>query len=255
MNKPRIQALPFLGSLGLILMFSTASAFSQTRPGISAFVSVPEGCSYSDPVDTKDLYGFTRTQIQALALVSKGERGILYPQITTSPSSSTTRSFDVLREERIGDTCAGFILSPYTKSQNRDVATVARNLAAAYSELGKMTDERLGIEMQQKLQSNFGTPIKTRLSNMKIKREGILRNLNDTVTTALSLLVDQTQTDALGNPGRMVLTHDQRISLRDFLQSQFPSLLVDDKNGTQPTDDLDRLAARIRSFMMSSPSK
>ena len=253
--KSRIQTILFQASLGLTLVFSAGSALSQTRPGINAFVSVPEGCSYSDPIDTNDLYGFTRTQIQALALAGKGERGNLYPQISNGPSGSTTRSFAVLREERIGDTCAGFILNPYTKSQNREVAAVARNLAAAYSELGKMTDERLGIEMQKKLQSSYGTPIQTRLSDMKTRRQGILRNLNETVTTALSLLVDQTQTDVLGNPGKMVLTHDQRISLRDFLQSQFPSLLVDDRNGTQPTGDLDRLAARIRSFLTSSPSK
>jgi hypothetical protein len=154
-----------------------------------------------------------------------------------------------LRDERIGDTCAGFILSPYTKSQNQGAAAVAKRLVAAYGELQKMTDERLGLVMQQEVQTRIGPPVRTRLAELDKRRQSVLREMNNVLTTYLALLVDQSQTDVEGSPGRNVLTHDQRISLRDFLQSKFPSLLADERIGAEPSDELTKQAALIRSFL------
>jgi len=249
MNFGRMQSISILGSLSVIFVFSAGRAFSQTRPGINAFVKAPEGCSYSDPLDTNDLYGFMKTQIQALSLARAGESGALHIQTTGKSSNPSADRFAGLKEERIGDTCAGFILSPFIKSENKTVASVARRLAADYGELGKMTDERLGIAMQQSLQTHYGKPVQARLSDLKKKREDIMRDMNDVLPASLSLLIDHNQTDIEGKPGRMILTHDQRISLRDFLQSQFPSLLIDDKIGTKPTDEFTKQASVIRTFL------
>lgn len=249
MTSGRIRAASVAGAIVIMYAFTAGRAFSQTRPGINALVKTPEGCSYSDPINTNDLYSFMQAQIQALALAQKGESGTLYTAASDHSTGAPADRFASLREERIGTTCAGFILSPYTKSDNRKAAAVADKLVAAYGELQKMTDERLGLEMQKSVQSSFGTPVRARLEELKNRRQGVIRNLNGALSDFFLLLIDEEQTGADGKPGRIVLTHEQRTSLRNFLQSQFPSLLVSDKNGTQPSDDFTRQAALIRSFL------
>jgi hypothetical protein len=249
MAQARMKKISIMGAFGIALIFSQGRAFSQTRPGINAFVKAPEGCSYIDPLDPNDLYVFTKTQIQALSLARAGELGTLNKKNPGKPSTSTPDRFATLREERIGDTCAGFIISPYTKSRNPQAAAVAKRLVAAYGELQKMTDEKFGLAIQQDTQTHIGPPVKTRLAELDKRRRSVLREMNNVLTTYLKLLVDESQTDAEGKPGRNILTHEQRISLRDFIQSQFPSLLVSDRLGTEPSDELTRQAAQIRSFL------
>lgn len=244
MNK-----ITFMGALGIVLIFSQGRAFSQTRPGVNAFVKAPEGCSYIDPFDPNDLYAFTKTQIQALSLARAGELGTLNRKNPGKPSTATLDRFANLREERIGHTCAGFIISPYTKSRNIRAAAVAKSLVAAYGELQKMTDEKFGLAIQEDVKTHFGPPVQTRLAELDKRRQGVLREMNNALTIYLKLLADESQTDAEGKPGRNIFTHDQRISLRDFIQSQFPSLLVSDRLGTEPSDELTRQAAQIRSFL------
>ncbi len=253
MTRARIHALSIAGIFGVALAFLPGWAFSQTRPGISAFVKAPEGCSYADPLDANDMFSFTEAQIQALSLANRGEHGTLYLQAADAPAGLTNDKFANLRQERIGDTCAGFILSPYTKSKNQKAAAVAKQLVADYGELQKMTDERFGLVMQLSMQTSYGVPVRTRLSEIKDRREKVLRNMNETLKTSLSLLVDEDQTDFEGKPGRILLTHDQRTDLRDFLLTRFPSLRKE-MRGTEEPDDYTRQAAQIRSFLAGPPA-
>lgn len=230
------------------LALAVGTAQAQTRPGIRPFVKTPEGCSYSEPVETENLYTFTRTQIQALAFAQAGEGGGLRALAGGEALfEQMAKTMTDLRQAQIDDTCAGFILSPYADSKNKSIATTAKYLAFAYGELGKMTNEMMGIAMRASMQrKSGGASTRSQLSDLRGRRQEILKNMADALNLSLSLLVDQSHTDAEGKPDRLILTHTQKISLLDYLHSRFPTLSYEKATGYS---DFITQAALIESFL------
>ncbi len=240
--------MPGLALLSIVLLMSAGEAFSQQRPGGRMFVTPPEGCSVSDPVETENLYSFTMAQIQALSFAHVGERVSLRALAGVDGLiEQMPKTMADLRQAQIDDTCAGFILSPYTNSKNETVATAAKYLAFAYDELGKMTNEMLGITMQASVHGkSAGVSTRSQLSELKGKRQEILQNMTDALNLSLSLLVDRSHTDPEGKSDRLILTHAQKISLMDYLRSEFPTLSYEKAIGHS---DFVKQAALIESYL------
>ncbi|HYK90201.1 MAG TPA: hypothetical protein VE398_15605 [Acidobacteriota bacterium] len=238
--------------IAFVIAISAGTVCAQQRPGIRPFVTPPEGCSYSGSPETENLYSFTMAQIQALSFARAGERASLSAlaggDVLTGQIAKTIAD---LRQAQIQDTCAGFILSPYSNSKNENVATAAKYLAYAYDQLGKMTNEMLGIAMQASMQSRSWAPT-AQLSELKQKRQGIIQNMTDALNLSLSLLLDQNHTDPEGKPDLLILTRDQRTSLMDFLRLKFPTL--SDEKGSGHSDDFIKQAAVIQSFLAGNYS-
>ncbi len=227
-----------------VLIILAGQAVAQQRPGIRAQVIAPEGCSISGKVDTEDMYNFITTQIQALSFARAGERASFHtsPMGEGSPLSQVP-NFAGLRQERIDNTCAGFILSPYTGSKIQSMATVAKYLVFAYDQLAKMSDEMLGITLRESFSSATDLSARVELSNWNARRQGILKNMTDAVNLSLSLLI---RTDADGKTSD-ILGPEERHSLLTYLNSQFP---VGGGPGTIGySDDFVKQAALIRSFL------
>ena len=234
--------------VGYALVAPGRIALAQQRPGIRAIVTPPEGCSVSELAQPEDLYSFIMAEIQALSFARAGERASRWALAGgNDPVDQMAKTMTDLRQAQIEDTCAGFVLSPYTGSKNQNVATASRYLAFAYEELGKMTNDMLGITMQSSIHRNAGNSTRYQLSELKKKRDEIIRNMNDAVNVSLSLLLDPSHRDQDGKPDLLILTRAQRIALMDYLHSQFPSLA--DKKIVEPSDDFTKQAALIQSFM------
>ncbi len=226
-----------------LLLISAGQAVAQQRPGIRAQITAPEGCSISDPVDTENLFNFIATQIQALSFAQAGERASRH----TSPAGegaplSLVPNFAGLRENRIDNTCAGFILSPYANSKNEGVAAAAKYLVIAYQDLANMSDEMLGISLRQRFLNNPGSTL-FQLSDWGSRRQEILKNMTVAVNLSLLLL---NRTNAEGKPD-MILSVEERHSLLDYLNSKFP--VTGDPGTIGHSGDFVKQAALIRSFL------
>ncbi len=114
-----------------------------------------------------------------------------------------------------------------------------------------MTDEMLGITLQSSLSKNNRASAMVRLSDWKARRQEILRNMTDALNVSLSLLLDQSHADANGKPDRLVIAREQKVSLLNYLRSEFPSLW-DENRVSDSDDDFTRQAALIRSFLDGS---
>ncbi len=239
MSKFRILRISTLSAAICVLPLPARQAHAQQRPGIRALVTAPEFCSIADPVNTEDLFNFFATQIQALSFAQAGERARLHSSEAgkTTPNSQVP-NFVGLREERINDTCAGFILTPYTGSKIKGVAAAAKTLVSAYQDLAKMPDEMLGITFQEAYPSGSGSPNRAELSN---RRQEILRKMSAAASSSLSLL---SHTDADGKVSG-VLSSDEKHSLLAFLDSRFPVRGAAGYSG----DSFAAQASLIRSFL------
>ncbi len=247
MKAYRTLGISVLILMGVFLLRPADPAFSQQRPGIRPFISAPEGCSYSEPIDTENVYSFTKSQIQALSFGRAGDRASLRALAGGDALiQQLARTIADLRQAQIEDTCAGLVLSPYTNSKIESIATSAKYLSFAYDELGKMTNDMLGVTMQASMQKSGGAS-RSQLSELRGRRQEILQNMTDALTVSLSLLVDQNHKDPEGKPDRLILTHAQRISLLDYLQLQFPTL--SDEKSTAASDDFLKQAALVQSYL------
>ncbi len=208
--------------LNFVLVAPAGLVLAQQRPGIHALVTPPEGCTITESVDKEDLYAFTRAEIQALSFARAGERVNLALAAGGGDPVNKMANITDLRQERIDNTCAGFILSPYTGSKIESVATVAKYLVFAYQELSKMSDEMLGITLRQALPGTDGAP--AQLSDWRDRRQSILRNMTDALNLSLSLLIDHSHTNPQGELNHMILTRAQKSSLLEYLNSRFPTL-------------------------------
>ena len=239
MKPGRFLSAATLASVGIALAMMAGRAFCQERPGIRPFVKPPEGCSISDTVDADNLFSFTMAEVQALSLAEAGESERLQlPLDEQARVQQMAKTMTRLREERIGYTCAGFLLAPFTASKIESAATAAKYMVFAFDELGKMTNEMLGAMMQSAMRSGSA---QHQLSELKDKRQGILRNMTDALNVSLSLLVDQSHTNSEGKHD-LLLTRTQKSSILDFIRSHFPS-----RSYTQ--DDFTKQAALIQSFL------
>ncbi len=228
-----------------VLITPAAQAVAQTRPGINAQITAPEGCSISDPVDTENMFTFTMAQIHALSFAREGERASLQTRPAGGGSqSSLVPNFVGLRQERIDTTCAGFLLTPYTNSKIESMATVAKYLVFAYQELSKMSDEMLGINLRSAYPSSTGPSERIELAKWSGKRQEILNNMTDALNVSLSLLI---RPGGEGQPGILILTPEERRSLLDYLDSQFPATAG--QGATGRAGDFAKQAALIRSFL------
>ncbi|HYK92312.1 MAG TPA: hypothetical protein VE398_26360 [Acidobacteriota bacterium] len=230
-------------ALSVVVLAPARTGVAQQRPGIRAQVIAPEGCSISGPVDTEDMYYFISTQIQALSFARAGERA----GFRTSAAGGDTPlrqvpNFAGLKEERIDNTCAGFLLSPYASSKIEGVATVAKYLVFAYDELAKMSDEMLGITLRGAYAGPSTRVVE--LSNWNRRRQEILSNMTDAVNLSLSLLI---RTDAEGKPSDLILSREERHSLLSYLNSEFP--VGGNPGAIGYSGDFVKQAAMIRSFL------
>ncbi len=240
----RILTISALSALVYVLLAPARQAVAQQRPGIRAQVIAPEGCSIADPVDTEDMFGFIKTEIQALSFARAGERASFRSAPAGASGPSGAPNFLGLREERIDNTCAGFILSPYTGSKIKGVATVADYLVSAYEELANMSDEMLGINMREGFSRGQSALID--LTKWNARRQEILKSMTDAVNVSLLLL----RSDGEGESGQTGLTQEERHSLLTYLNSQFPVT-----GAVGDSVDFTKQAALIRSFLSGGSSK
>ncbi len=239
MSLSRILKTSALLVVIYVLSTPARQAAGQQRPGIRAQVSAPEFCSIADPVNTEDLFNFMATQIQALSFARKGEHAELHSsQAGMSTPNSQVPNFVGLREERIDNTCASFILSPYTGSKIQGVATAAKALTSAYQELAKLPDEMMGVTLREAYPIGSGATTRAALSN---RRQEILGKISEASSSFVSLL---TQTDADGKPGSL-LSREEKHSLLAFLDTRFPV-----RGGVgYSADFFSQQAALLRSFL------
>jgi hypothetical protein len=237
----------FLVSIALMVQASAAPA--QQRPGIRTFVNPPEGCFISDPVEPENIYSFLRVQIQALSLAQLGERAnsVMLETKGGAPVDQMAKAIAGLREERIHNDCASFVVSYYTGSENETIATTAKFLVYAYDELGKMSDQMLGISLQKSLRRVNGPSPQLQLSRLMDTRRETFKGMTDAVNLSLALLVDEGRTNTEGKPDHLILRKAQIAELLDYLYARFPSLK--DNNGVARSGDFLKQAALIHAFL------
>ncbi len=231
-----------------VLTLMPSRALAQQRPGIQPFVIPPEGCYLTEKVEPEDLYSLAKIELQALWMAQRGEQANL--EVLTAkddlPMDQMARMMTGLREELIENTCAGFILKAFSNSRNENVATTSKFLSLSYQTLQDMDNQLLGIILEGTRDWN-GPSTRTRFSEWKNKRRGVLDQMTVAVNFSLSLLVDQSRKDAAGNPDHMILTKEQRDALLYDLDSKFPSL-VQNKNDSRSGDFIEQ-AALFQSFL------
>ncbi len=236
----------------LILAIRMEAGHAQTRPGIRPFIKPPEGCYVADAVDTADMYSFLKVQIQALSFAQSGEQANIQMLQTRggAPFSEVDKTIAGLRQELIENTCASFVVSDFKDSAIPEIATIAKSLAYDYDELGKMSNEMLGINLQKSLQKVNGPSPQRQLSDLLGRRQGILNYMVDALNLSLGLLIDLDRTNAEGKPDHLILSHEQMNTLLEYLYSRFPSLK--DNQGVAPSGDFTRQAASIQAFLTGS---
>ncbi len=251
MSASRLFAQPVL-LLSLALVIQAGAAQAQQRPGIRAFVTPPKDCYLTDPVETENIYLFLRVQILALSLAQKGESANtqMLQVKGGAPLDELPKTIAGLREERIENTCASFVVAYYVDSKNSTMATVAQFLNYAYDELGKMSDQMLGINLQKSLEKVSGPSPQLQLSRLMDTRREILKNMSDALNLTLGLLVDAGRTNTEGKPDHLILRQAQIKDLLDYLQARFP-VLKDNQKTAGLSGDFVKQAASIQAFLTS----
>jgi hypothetical protein len=243
----RTSILILLSSIAMLFV-TGGRAYAQQRPGIRTFVTPPNGCYVVDPVDTESTHSFIKAEIQALSLANEGAKANREVLTATGRPlvDEMAKVITGLRRERIEDTCASFVISPYTGSKNVSTATAAKVLVLAYDDLGNMTDEMLRIALQSTVRRRVGESTRT-LPQLRSKRLEILGQIGEVVNLSLLQLIDESRTDLQGKPDHLILTKAQQDELLDYLHSQFPTLKI--KQTDMPTGDFVKQAALIESFL------
>jgi hypothetical protein len=249
MRMCRPLTFSMLPLLVCTLLGQAGRGLAQERPGIRPIVNVPEGCSIVDPVDTESLYSFLKVQIKALAFAKEGEKANR-EMLTASNAPPVERIAKViagLRQERIEDTCASFVISSYTGSRNETVSSVAKVLAFAYDDMAKMTNQMLKLDLEDSRKRTPDILTAKALSDLKDRRQELLQRTAEALNISLSLLVDGTRTDPDGKPDHIILSRAERDELLDYLHVQFPNLTNERTGGS--SDNFVQQAALIRSFL------
>jgi len=231
------------------LLCGHRGALAQVRPGVRAFVTAPEGCSIVDPVPTEDLFSFINAQIQSLSFARKGERvdQEVLDGAYGQPGDRMGRAFVGLKQERIHNSCASFLVSPYAGSKNERTAAAAKVLTEGYDELSKMTDQMLKINMLETMQRKTGGSTYIELSRMMKRRQELVEKMTDALIDSLAQLIDPRRMDADGNPDHLILTREQRDALLDSLHSEFPNLELE--RTSKRSGDFVKHAALIQLFL------
>jgi hypothetical protein len=230
------------------LAIRTGAIYAQQRPGIRAFVTPPEDCYVTDPIEPENIYFFLRVQILALSLAQRGEQAN-FKVIATGkmvPLSEIDKTIMGLRQERVQNVCASFVVSYYSDSKIPAMAAVAKSLAKDYDQLVDMSNQILGINLQMAVQKWSGPSPQRQFSELLRKRQEIFQKMTDALDTSLGLLVDEDRKNAAGQPDHLILSHAEVKELMEYLNDRFPEL----KNSqTVPSGDFAKQAALIRSFL------
>ncbi len=252
MRVQRVSAKTGTLLVGLLVISLAQISHAQTRPGIRPFVATPKDCYVTDPVETENIYLFTRVQILALSLAQRGEHANIKMLQAKggAPFEEIDKTIAGLREELIENTCASFVVSYYVDSGDQTMATVAKYLAYAYDQLGKMSDQMLGINLQKALDTVNGVSPQRQLSQLLEERQKILQGITDAVNLSLDLLIDNGHVNEQGKPDHLILKKAQIEDLLDYLYQYFPSLK--DNHGPEPSSDFVKQAALIQSFLTGS---
>ena len=250
MKAPWFSATRLL-FLSLVFALPAGTIYAQERPGIRPFVKPPEDCYVSDLVEPENIYSFLRVQILALSLAQKGERANSKMLSTNggAPLSEIDQTIAGLREERIENTCASFVVSYYVDSKNPTMATVAKFLAYAYTQFGDMSNEMLGINLQRTNRKAVGPSPQRQLSALLQRRQEILKGMMDALNLSLDLLVDDNRADEKGEPDHLILRNSDIKDLFEYLYARFPALK--DRHGTELPGDFAKQAASIQAFLAS----
>lgn len=238
---------------GLVLLTQAGAALAQQRPGIRLSVNPPEDCYISEPVEAESIYSFLRVEIQALALAQRGEWSNSEMLETEGGAliGQGAKTMAGLREERIDNTCSSFVVSQYADSKNQAVAATAKYLASAYDELGKMSDQMLGITLQKSLRRVNGLSPQRQFAMLMDRRKEILGKMTDALNLSLMLLVDESRTDEQGRLDHLVLRKAQIKELLDYMYARFPSLHEDNKKDARSGSFI-KQAALIQAFLTGS---
>jgi hypothetical protein len=233
------------------VLLQAASVAAQQRPGIRPFVDPPEGCYLNDPAEPENIDSFLRIQIQALSLAHRGELANLSMLRTKggAPMEDMAKTIAGLREERIENACASFLVAYFAESQNPTMETVANFLVSAYDQLGKMSDQMLGINLQKSLHKVAGPSPQKQLSDLLEQRREILEDMTNALTLSLELLIDKARGNAEGQPDHLILKKAQVLDLLDYLYSRFPALK--DTEHKDIAGDFIQQAASIQAFLTS----
>jgi hypothetical protein len=236
----------------LVLAVPISPVFSQERPGIRPFITPPENCYVSDPVEPESIYSFLRVQILALSLAQKGEWANARTLETKGGAKldEMDKAIAGLREERIQDICASFVVAYYAESKNTTMATVAKFLAQAYDKFAQMSNQMLGINLQKTLSRLNGPSPQRQLSALMEERQTLLQDMELSLNLSLDLLVDTDRKDADGKPDHFILQKAEIRDLLEYLYSRFPTLK--DIQGSRPSGDFVKQAASIQAFLTSS---
>ena len=224
-------------------------ALAQVRPGVRAFVTAPEGCSIIDPVQTEDPYSFINAQIRSLFFAKEGERvnRDVLAAAYGPPMDRMGKAFSGLRQERIDNSCASFLVAPFAASKNEKTAAAAKVLTEGYDELSKMTDEMLRLNMVETMHRKTGGSTYVEFSQMIKRRQEIVEKMTDALIESLVDLIDPRRMDVDGKPNRLILTRDQIDALLENLQSAFPNLKLEQSSSR--SGDFAKQAALIQSFL------
>ena len=225
MEANRISTTSVLLLTCLILVIGSGQASAQRRPNVQPFVNIPEGCYFTEQPDLDSLYTFTKTQIQALSMARRGEVANLDVLASKEdlPLNEMSEMITGMREERIQNTCAAFIMSAFGDSKNETAAMAAKVLALSYQQLMDLTDQMLGIVLQG-TRDRTGASTRAVFLQWKLKRQETMNNMTQALNISLSLLVDESRKNADGKPDHLILTRTQRDGLLNYLTSKFPSL-------------------------------
>ena len=247
MNARRLSPILIL----LFVAFSFCASglsFSQQRPGIQTSVVPPEGCFVDGSEDTEDLYSFIRVEIKALAFARDGEQADhdLLVAKGGPPIGQMAHLMAGLRQERIENACAGFVIAPFAKSENTYIASAAAYLVHAFDELGKMTDQMLRLSLMETIRQRAGLSTEDELNQLKNRRKELLDYMPLAVDASLALLLDS-RLDADGKHDHLLLTAAQRDGLLNYLYARFPILKIS-MTGSDP-GNFTQQVARIQSFL------
>jgi len=232
------------------LAIQTGAALAQQRPGVPPKANPPKDCYIVEPVEPESIYSFLKAQIQAMSLAGRGEQANKKMLETKGGIPFEDQTIAGLREERIENYCASFIVASYTDSKNPTIATIAKFLRSAYDELGEMSDQMLGISLQQFMRKVDGPSPQRQLSALMSKRQEIFQGMADAVALSLSLLIDEDRRNEEGKPDHLILRKADIADLLDYLNARFPE--VKGSQSAQRSGDFTKQAASIQSFLAGS---
>jgi hypothetical protein len=146
--------------------------------------------------------------------------------------------------------CASFIVSYYVNSPISPIASTAKLFKDSYDELGQMSDQMLGINLQKFLQKATGSSPQRQLSTLLERRQEILHKMEEALDQVLLSLIDESRTNEEGKCDHLILSKGEVNDLLNCLDTHFPTLKNSEK--LVPTGNFLKQAAFIQIFLTSS---